>query len=324
MMQLIRAYEERMLELRAAREVIGPVHPYIGEEAVAAGVGQVLVETDLIVTNYRSHGHALAKGASLERLTAELFGRGTGVCGGVAAGHFCDPTSGILLASGIVGGGIPVGAGAAMSAQVQQSGQVVLCFLGDGAMGAGVVHEVLNVASSQRLPLVFVCENNLYQSATRTELVQPDVDLRRVAAGHLMPAHDVDGNDVEQVIVSVTDAVDRARGGEGPTFLQTNTYLTRFHIQFDVPSTEGRPADELARWLERDPIETGARWAMRLGADPAELAGIAADVGREIDEAVEWARSCEPAEAELWSASGPRSESVPARAIRANGGGAHG
>jgi pyruvate dehydrogenase E1 component alpha subunit len=300
-MLLIRAFEEAMLTLRRAREIIGPVHPYIGQEAVAAGVCEALDERDMLVSNYRGHGHAIARGASLRRLTAELFGRRDGLCGGVAAGHFCDPGTGILMASGIVAGGVPLGAGAAMSAQIRGTGGVVACFLGDGAMGAGVVHEVLNIAAVQRLPLVFVCEHNSYQSATRTEDVVPDLDLTRIAAGHRIPATSVDGNDIDDVAAAAAAAVGRGRSGEGPTFLQMHTYLTKFHIQFDVPSNERRPEAEVAQWLARDPLRRARDLAGAAGAAPAVLAALPAAAAAEVEAAIAWARAAAaPGPGDMW------------------------
>ncbi len=300
-MCLIRAFEEAMLERRRAREVVGPVHPCIGQEAVATGVCEPLGERDLLVTNYRGHGHAIARGVNLRRFAAELFGRRDGVCGGVAAGHFCDPQTRILAASGIVAGGIPLGAGAAMSAQIRGTGAVVVCILGDGAMGAGVVHEVLNIAAAQRLPLVLVCEHNLYQSGTRTEEVVPDLDLTRVAAGHRVPAASVDGNAVDDVATATAGAVARARAGEGPAFLEMRTYLTRFHIQLDVPSNERRPREELAQWLARDPLRAARDRAVLAGAEPGVLDAIPGVVQAEVDGAIEWARaSAAPGPADLW------------------------
>lgn len=298
MMLFLRHYEERALELRAERRIVGPVHPYIGQEAIATGVCAALDDRDMIVTNYRGHGHALARGVDPLRLTAELFGRRTGLCGGRAAGHFSDSDRGVLAASGIVAGGVPLAAGAAMGAQLTGAGAVVVCFLGDGALGAGVVHEVLNIAAVQALPLVLVCEHNRYQSATRTEDVVPDLDLVRIAAGHRMSAYAVDGNDVHAVADAADAAVRRARGGK-PTFLQMDTYLTTFHIQFDQPSREHRPPAELAEWLAHDPIDLLWRRMLAAGVDADLRARLHEQARHTVDDAVAWAHAAplpEPAD----------------------------
>lgn len=289
-MLFLRHYEKRALELRARRRIIGPVHPYIGQEAIATGVCAALDDRDMIVTNFRGHGHALARGVDPRRLTAELFGRRTGLCGGRAAGHFCDRDRGVLSASGIVAGGVPLAAGAAMGAQLAGAGAVVVCFLGDGALGAGVVHEVLNIAVVQALPLVLVCEHNRYQSAIRTEDVVPELDLTRIAAGHRMQAYDVDGNDVHAVAEAAEAAVRRARCGE-PTFLQMDTYLTTFHIQFDHPSREHRPPAELAEWLAHDPIDLLWRRMLAAGVDADVRDRLHDQVRQTVDDAVEWAEA---------------------------------
>jgi TPP-dependent pyruvate/acetoin dehydrogenase alpha subunit len=278
------------LELRTAGEIVGPVHPYIGQEALAVGVGRALESDDSVVSHYRGHAHCLVRGTPMVSLLAELFGRDTGLCRGKAAALVSDREHGILVSSGIVGGGIPIAAGAALAAQVGRRGGVVVAFCGDGAFGPGVVHEVLNIATVQRLPLVLVCEHNGYQGATRTEDVFPDTSLVRIPKGHQMPTASVDGNDVEAVTEAAGEAVARARGGGGPTFLEGKTYLTRFHLQFAKPSGERRPDYELAAWLDADPLERLRRRLIGAAVDPARLVTIEEAASSEVENAVDLAR----------------------------------
>lgn len=299
-MVLIRVFEERMLQLRTDGEVIGPVHPYIGQEAIAAGVCQALSDIDSIVSHYRGHGHAIARGVSLSALTAELFGRRTGLCGGKAAALISDPDRNLLISSGIVGAGIPIAAGAAMAAQIRGDRSVAVAFFGDGALGSGVVQETLNIASAQRLPLLFVCENNCYQGATRTEEVFPEVSVSRLAEGHRVHAVTVDGNDLSAVASAADEATGRARAGGGPTFIEARTYLTRFHLQFDTPSTEHRPTEELDAWLARDPILLTRNRLAAAGYGDREFDEVEASAVAAVSEAVEAARSAPwPASAEV-------------------------
>ncbi|WP_051777823.1 thiamine pyrophosphate-dependent dehydrogenase E1 component subunit alpha [Kitasatospora phosalacinea] len=290
-MALIREYEERVMELRTAGEVVGPVHPYIGQEAIAVGVCAALRAGDSIVSHYRGHGHALARGVSMDALTAELLGRKSGLCGGRAAALVSDPAVNLLLSSGIIGAGIPIAAGAAMTSQVRGSGDVAVVFLGDGGLGSGVVHETLLMATAQRLPLILVCEHNSYQGGTRSEEVYPDLDLTRIPLGHRMRTVSVDGNDVTAVHEAAAEAVAAARSGAGPTFVEARTYLTRFHLQFDKPSTERRPAAELAHWLDRDPLQLAHRRLLAAGTADEDLAAVARAAAERVAAAVAFARS---------------------------------
>lgn len=290
-MVLIRVYETRLLDLRTAGEVVGPVHPYIGQEAIAVGVCAALSPRDSIASHYRGHGHVIARGTPLEPLTAELFGRADGLCGGKAAALVSDPERKVLVSSGIVGGGIPIAAGAAMAAQVTGDGSVAVAFLGEGALGSGVVHEVLNLAAAQRLPLILVCENNGYQGATRTEEVYPDTSVLRIARAHHWQTARVDGNDVTAVYDAAQVAVAVARGGGGPTFIEADTYLTKFHLQFDTPSSEVRPEAELNEWLARDPMSLLTARLVAEGVAQDRLAGLRERAEQDVERAVEYARS---------------------------------
>lgn len=306
-MILIRVYEERVLKARTDHEVIGPVHPYIGQEAVAVGVCAALEPRDHLVSHYRGHGHALARGVDLNRLTAELFGRADGLCGGKAAALISDPATHLLMSSGIVGAGIPVAAGAAMTCQVAGDGAVAAVFFGEGALGAGVVHETLTMAVVQRLPLILVCENNGYQGAIRTEDVYPDTSVSRIAEAHRMRVHRVDGNDTHAMYAATAEAVAAARAGLGPSFIEASTYLTRFHLQFDKPSGERRPADELSAWLARDPVDALRDRLLAEAVPRSALAGLRADAERRVDAAITFARTSpwpapERALTNLWAA----------------------
>jgi TPP-dependent pyruvate/acetoin dehydrogenase alpha subunit len=289
-MLLIRAFEEAAIELRHAREIVGPVHPYIGQEAIAAGVCLELAGGDRVVSHYRGHGHAISLGCSLRQLCAELLGREAGVCRGWAAGLVTDLNQGLLLSSGVVGAGAPIAAGAAVGAQLEGRGRVVAVFMGDGAFGAGVVHETLNLAVVQRLPIVFICENNGYQGPTRTEEVSSTTKFWKIAAAHGMAAIPVDGNDVEAMSEAARHGIERARTGSGPTFLDAQTYLTRFHLTFDKPSNERRPKAEMEAWIERDPLGRSRRRLQEEGLDERTMLGMEQGVRQSVDEAFEWAR----------------------------------
>ncbi|MBQ1047587.1 thiamine pyrophosphate-dependent dehydrogenase E1 component subunit alpha [Micromonospora sp. C51] len=291
-MVLIRVFEERMMELRTGGEVIGPVHPYVGQEAIAVGVCAALTQADSLVSHYRGHGHAIARGVDLDALTAELFGRAAGLCGGKAAALISDSRTNLLMSSGIVGAGVPVAAGAAMAAQVRGEPAVSVAFIGDGALGSGAVHETLTIAAVQRLPLVIVCEHNGYQAGNRTEEVYPEVSLLRLAEAHRVRAVGVDGNDVAAVATAARDAVHLTRGGEGPTFIEARTYLTRFHLQFERPSPEVRPSEEMAAWRARDPIDTARQSPpLRDRLSDADVEAIWERARERVERAVETARS---------------------------------
>ncbi|MCU0723438.1 MAG: thiamine pyrophosphate-dependent dehydrogenase E1 component subunit alpha [Planctomycetes bacterium] len=250
---LIREFEEKVFELFGKNLIPGTLHLYTGQEAVAAGVCQALEARDLVQSTHRGHGHCLAKGADLNRMMAELFGKATGYCKGKGGSmHITDFSVGVLGATGVVASGLPLAAGAALSAKLRKSGQVVACFFGDGASNNGTFHESLNLASLWKLPVVFVCENNLYAMGTRISkaMVLEDVALRAPAYG--MPGATADGNDGVEVFLAAREAVARARRGEGPTLLECKTYRHRGHSRFDP--AKYRPAKEVEEWLGRDPV----------------------------------------------------------------------
>ena len=291
-MLTVRRFEEKVLELRLGGELDGVVHPAIGQEAVPVGVCRSLAVTDKITSTHRGHGHCIAKGADLGRMMAELYGKPTGFCHGKGGSmHIADFDIGMLGANGIVGAGLPIATGAALAAQLDGRGALAVCFFSDGAVGAGPFHEALNIASSMRLPIVYVCENNGWASATSTEevLTAPPATL---AERYGIPSATVDGNDV----LAVRDAFARgsasARAGNGPFFLEALTFRMSSHAIRSAMSAELRDAGTVADWTQRDPLlKLRADADIALGHDAPDWAGIEATVDSNIDAAVDFART---------------------------------
>lgn len=284
-MLLIRRFEERMQQLFVDNRLAGFLHLSIGQEAVAAGVCAALRRDDYIVTTHRGHGHILAKGGDLNRMVAELFARETGSCRGVGGSmHLTDPDVGVLCADAIVGASIGLATGAAFTAAYKHTDQVAVAFFGDGAANQGVFHESLNLAALWRLPVVFVCENNLYaeMSPQRSQTLLEDIAVRAQAYG--MPGEVVDGNDVEAVLAATNEAVGRARSGRGPTLLECKTYRTRGHYEGD--HQKYKPKAEIEAWEARDPI---ARYREILGGEAGYFAEIDAAIHGRLDQAIEYA-----------------------------------
>jgi pyruvate dehydrogenase E1 component alpha subunit len=249
----IRLFEERVQELFQARKLPGFVHVYLGEEAVAAGVCAALRTDDFITSTHRGHGHAIAKGVALDRLMAELYGKDTGVCRGRGGSmHVADFGLGMLGANGIVAAGCGLAAGAGLSAQYRGSGQVAVCFFGDGGINKGTFHEAANFAAVKRLPVVFVCENNRFAQYTAFERTTAVGDLARRAEAYGMPGATVDGNDAVAVLEAALAAVERARAGDGPSLLNMETY--RYGGHFVGDAEEYRAKEDVAAWHEHDPI----------------------------------------------------------------------
>lgn len=288
-MVLIREFEMKVASLFAAGELPGFVHLYVGQEAVAAGVCAHLRPRDQITSTHRGHGHLLAKGGDPRRMMAELYGKATGYCKGKGGSmHIADPTLGILGANGIVGAGIPIAAGAALSSQLRSSDDVAVTFFGEGASNEGTFHESLNIAAARRLPAIFVCENNQYAVSTSVGRVTGNPEIVARAAGYGIPGVKVDGNDVVAVYTAAGAAVARARAGEGPTLIEAQTYRWRTHFEGE-PDTY-RPSEEVAEWKTRDPV---ARFRARLVADgvPDEtLHSITDETLAVIDQSVEFGR----------------------------------
>ena len=290
-MLLIRRFEERAAELRMAGLIPGFLHPYIGQEAVAVGVCAALGPNDAITSTHRGHGHMLARGADPRRMYAELYARRDGynrAKGGSL--HMIDTELGFLGANGIVGGGIPLATGAGLQLKRRGSGGVAVSFFGDGATNEGSFHESLNLAALWKLPVLFVCENNLYGEFTRQDRHQPVKDVAVRAGSYAMPGVIADGNDVLDVARVAGEAVERARAGEGPTLIEAKTYRHRGHYEGDMGAY--RPPEEVAEWLARDPILTfGARLVAEHGVAQAELDEVAASIERQLEDAAAFAES---------------------------------
>ncbi len=291
MMTRIRLFEEKLEALRPLGKIPGAAHLYIGEEAVAVGACSVLRAGDRITSTHRGHGHVIAKGADLDRMMAELFGRVTGYCKGKGGSmHICDVPLGILGANGIVGGGIAIAVGSALSDQVLGRDNVTVSLFGDGAANQGVLMESLNLSAIWHLPVIFVCENNQYNEWMPSELVTAGrICDRGVPFG--IPGARVDGNDVRAMRVAMADAVARARAGDGPTLIEAVTYRHRGHEDgeeaFGAPK---RPAAEVEAWLARDPIVAIREYLISEGfTDDEALASIIQEEGSRVDAAVEFA-----------------------------------
>ncbi len=260
-LRLIRSFEECALGLVKSGEIVGGIHPYIGEEAVAVGVCAALLPSDLITSTHRGHGHVLAKGSDPSRMLAELCGRETGLNRGRGGSmHAADVSVGILGANAIVGGAAPIAAGAAWASQRAGSGQVVATFFGDGALNQGVLLETMNLASLWKLPVIFVCENNGYATTMATAGAVAGSAGGRAAA-FCIPSVTVDGMDVEVVRDATASAVSRARAGDGPTLIEAMTYRYGPHHTIELRiRLNYRSEAEIAAWRARDPLEIqGAR-----------------------------------------------------------------
>ena len=264
-MQTIRRFEERASDDYQAGAIYGVVHCYIGEEAVAVGICSALNRDDQIISTHRGHGHCLAKGADLNRMMAELYGRQAGYCKGKGGSmHIADFSIGMLGANGIVAGGIPIVTGAGLAAQLEGKGRVAVSFFGDGASNAGPFHESINIAATWKLPMLYVCENNLYSAGTIAAETLALSDVAARAAGYGIPGVVIDGNDVRAVYEAAEAAVNRARAGQGPTLIECKTYRWRGHTE--RPGQEDpRPQDEIETWRQRDPINLFATNLMDQG-----------------------------------------------------------
>lgn len=286
----LRRFEDKVYQLFLKGELPGTVHQYQGQEAVAVGVCDVLAANDWITSTHRPHGHAIAKGISMRAAMAELYGKATGCCGGKGGSmHLGDPDAGMIPAIAIVAGGVSVVSGMGLAFKLQKSGQVAACFFGEGATNEGAFHEGVNFAAVQSLPIVYVCENNLYGASTAYHLTTlvPEVADRVAAYG--IPSVIVDGMDVVAVRDAMRVAYERAASGGGPTLIEAKTYRFAGHSRGDA--RKYRERDEEDQWKELDPI-TRLREAIvaRDPGDEARLVAIEAEVAAEIDDAVEFAR----------------------------------
>ncbi len=285
-MLLIRRFEEKAAELYTEGQIRGFLHLYIGEEAVAVGAMQALEPDDGIVATYREHGQALARGIPAGSLMAEMYGKANGCSRGRGGSmHFFDVSRRFYGGHAIVGGGLPIAVGLALADKLQSRARVTACFFGDGAVAEGEFHESLNLAALWGLPVLFLCENNLYAMGTALARHQSQPDIRRKADAYGMPSEAADGMDVLAVEAAARRAAEHVRRGDGPFLLELRTYRFRAHSTADPELY--RTKEEVAEWRRRDPI---ALFATRLRTDgflaDAELAGLEAAVASEVDEAV--------------------------------------
>jgi pyruvate dehydrogenase E1 component alpha subunit len=287
----IRRFEEKCAELYSAGKIRGFLHLYIGEEAVAVGTMQALAPADAIVATYREHGHALARGIPMDRLMAEMYGKREGCSRGRGGSmHVFDAATRFYGGNAIVGGGLPVAVGLALADQLQRRRQVTACFFGDGAVAEGEFHESLNLAALWKLPVLFLCENNLYAMGTRLDRAQSQIDLAAKARSYLVSALSVDGMDVLAVEAAARRAVEAVRRGEGPAFLELRTYRFRAHSMFDAELY--RDKAEVETWKQRDPIKHLTAHLFAHGVTtPAGMAAIETGVAAEVAAAVEYAEA---------------------------------
>ena len=300
-MLVIRRAEERLSRLCQEGKLPGAVHLYIGQEASGVGACSVLEERDWITSTHRGHGHFLAKGGDLKSMYAEIWGKREGICKGMGGSmHVADFSKGILGANGIVGGGFAIATGAAFGAKLRDDGRVAMCFFGDGAANQGVFMETMNVSAAWGLPTIFLCENNGVSEFTISSTVTGGTLVDRARA--FMPTEIVDGNDVLAVQRAVRTAVERARRGEGPSYVETLTYRIRGHLEAEDAFLGGgtyRTLEDIAAWqaIDKDPIHRFETFLKADGiASDEEIAEIHSSVTQQIEDAIAFAEAGEPAD----------------------------
>lgn len=288
-MYKIRRFEERAGQVFAAGKIPGFLHTGIGQEAIAAGALMFLKPTDYIGYTHRGHGHCIAKGADLKLMFAELFGKETGYCKGKSGSmHIASPELGMLGANGIVGGGLPIVTGAALSAKCRKTDSVAVAIFGEGATSEGTFHESLNMSSLWKLPVIYICENNLYAEFTPKTTHMPNEFVAERVTGYKIPAVTINGNDVLEVYKAVNEAVERARIGEGPSFVECLTYRWSGHYEGDP--MKYRPTGELEEWKKRDPIASFEKYLTGKKLATAEmLKEIRQNVEAVIEEGIKFA-----------------------------------
>jgi TPP-dependent pyruvate/acetoin dehydrogenase alpha subunit len=303
----VRKFELRVQALAATGELPGPAHLYTGQEAVAAGACATLRDDDYVSSTHRGHGHVVAKGASIAGCMAELFGKATGVCHGKGGSmHMADMSLGIIGANGIVAAGIPIALGAALSASMRGTDQVSVAFFGDGATNEGAFHESMNLAATWSLPIVFMCENNGYGQMTRMEKVTATTELFHRADAYGIPSRRIDGNDCFAVHAAMADAVDRARGGQGPSFIEAMTYRWREHAEgLEVLFSGLRDPAEIEAWIARDPVSRHESVLRDHGVPASAIKELDDAIEAEVEAAVDFARTSpdplpEEALTDLW------------------------
>ncbi|HEY0884109.1 MAG TPA: pyruvate dehydrogenase (acetyl-transferring) E1 component subunit alpha [Ramlibacter sp.] len=287
----IRRFEARCVELYQAQQIRGFLHLYDGEEAVAVGVMSALEPRDAVVATYREHGQALARGVPMGSLLAEMLGKVEGCCRGRGGSmHIFDRERRFFGGNAIVGGGLPLAAGIALADQRLRAGAITACFFGEGAVGEGAFHETMNLASLWRLPLLFVCENNLYAMGVPLQDAEAETDIWRKAQAYRVPAEQVDGMEPVAMEAAARRAVGHVRAGLGPFFLECRTYRFRAHSMFDAQAYRSR--GEIEDWRRRDPIERLRAWMSDNHLlTAAEAAQVDAGVDEEIEAAVAFAQA---------------------------------
>jgi TPP-dependent pyruvate/acetoin dehydrogenase alpha subunit len=289
----IRGTEERLGDMVSTGEVKCPTHLYIGEEAVAVGVCKALRKDDYIFGNHRSHGHYLARGGDLKQLMAEVLGKKTGCSGGRGGSmHLTAPEIGLMGTSAMVASGVPLAVGAALAFAMKRTKRVAVTFFGDGATEEGEFYESLNLAALRKTPVIFVCENNLYSSHVHIKYRRPADNIADLARAHCMPALRIDGNDVIAVYKTTRKAVEDARVGKGPTFIECRTYRWRGHVGPNYDLEKGlRNKEELDQWMARCPIRTLENHLIRddLMTEP-QAKTIRGQIVEEVEAAIQWAR----------------------------------
>ncbi|MFQ6066595.1 MAG: thiamine pyrophosphate-dependent dehydrogenase E1 component subunit alpha [bacterium] len=286
----IRRFEDRVYQLFLTGEMPGTIHLYQGQEAVAVGVCQGLRKDDVITSTHRPHGHAIAKGVPLKSLMAELFAKRTGCCQGKGGSmHMGDIEAGMVPAIAIVGGGIPVATGIALAFKMKRLDRVAVSFFGDGASNTGAFHEAINMGSIWSLPVIYVCENNLYGASTHVSKVMKLKDIAERASSYGMPGIVVDGNDVISVYQTATKAIKRARKGEGPTLIECKTYRRGGHSRSDPGQYRDKKEERV--WLAKDPISRMHKDLIKMGILTEEKGKrIENEVNTQIEEALEFAQ----------------------------------
>lgn len=292
-MLLIRRMEQRLAEIQKTGVLPGPVHLYIGQEAVATGVCAHLTDSDWIASTHRGHGHFLAKGGDPKAMAAELYGRATGICQGKGGSmHVADFSKGIIGANGIVGGGIALTAGAALAAQLDGKGHVAVAFFGDGAANQGVLAEAMNIGALWKLPLILVCENNGFSEFSPSDTVTSGKIVDRGTPYGVATAT-VDGNDVTAVLETAGAAVERARSGQGPTLIEARTYRLHGHVEYEDTflSEKYREDDEVEAWKARDPLTHMEKLLLANRVPQATIDAIKAEIEKTVAEAYEFAEN---------------------------------
>ena len=290
----IRLFEERIVELYPEQEMRCPVHLCIGQEAIAAGVSAHLETEDYVFSNHRGHGHAIAKGAEMDLLMAEFYGKITGCSKGKGGSmHIIDVERGMLGTSAIVGGGIPMGVGAALASSIKKDKKITVIYFGDGAADEGVFYESMNFASLHKLPVLFICENNYYATNSHQKARHPTCEISTGAGqNYYMPTKCIDGNDVLAVYDAAKEAAEHARSGKGPSLIEATTYRWKGHVGPEADFEKGcRPEEELIDWMKKCPIKRTTETVVKENImTTADIEKLTAEINAEIDKAVKFAK----------------------------------